>query len=49
MKILINGYTVTEHMQLVRNKKDLDIFNKFMDHVKANKTMYMKLVLFTAL
>ena len=49
MKILINGYTVTEHMLLVRNKKDLDIFNKFMDHVKANKTMYMKLVLFTAL
>ena len=49
MKILINGYTVTEHMELVRNKKDLDIVNKIIDHIKANKTIYLKLVLFTAL
>ena len=28
MKILINGYTVTEHMQLVRSKRDLDLVNK---------------------
>lgn len=49
MKILVNGYTVTEHMQLVRVRKDLDIVNKAIDHIKANKTMYMKLVLFTTL
>ena len=49
MKILINGYTVTEHMQLVRSKRDLDLVNKAIDHIKANKGMYLKLVLFTAL
>ena len=37
MKILINGYTVTEHMQLVRSKRDLDLVNKAIDHIKANK------------
>jgi hypothetical protein len=49
MKILINGYTVTEHMQLVRSRKDLDLVNKAIDHIKANKGMYLKLVLLTAL
>ena len=49
MKILLNGYTVTEHMQLVRSRKDLDLVNKAIDHIKANKGMYLKLVLFTAL
>lgn len=49
MKLLINGYTVTEHMQLVRNRKDIDLVNKAIDHIKANKAMYSKLVLFTAL
>ena len=49
MKILINGYTVTEHMQLVRSKRDLDLVNKAIDHIKANKGMYLKLVLLTAL
>ena len=49
MKILINGYTVTEHMELVRNRKDIDLVNKVIDHIKANKAIYSKLVLFTAL
>ena len=49
MKILINGYTVTEHMELVRNRKDIDLLNRVIDHIKANKVMYAKLVLFTAL
>ena len=49
MKILINGYTVTEHMQLARNRKDIDLVNRVIDHIKANKVMYAKLVLFTAL
>ena len=49
MKILVNGYTVTEHMQLVRNRKDLDLVNKVIDHIKANKVIYLRLVLFTAL
>lgn len=49
MKILVNGYTVTEHMQLVKSKKDIDLVNKVIEHIKANKMMYSKLVLFTAL
>ena len=49
MKILINGYTVTDQMQLVRNRKDIDLVNRVIDHIKANKVMYAKLVLFTAL
>ena len=49
MKILVNGYTVTEHMQLVRSRKDIDLVNKVIDHIKVNKVMYSKLVLFTAL
>ena len=49
MKILVNGYTVTEHMQLVRNRKDIDLVNKVINHIKVNKVMYLKLVLFTAL
>ena len=49
MKILVNGYTVTEHMQLVRTKKDLDIVNKVLENIKSNKTMYLRLVLLTAL
>ena len=40
MKILLNGYTVTEHMELVRSKKDMQLVNKLLDHIKANKTMY---------
>ena len=36
-------------MQLVRTRKDIDLINKVIDHVKANKVMYFKLVLFTAL
>ena len=49
MKLVINGYTVTEHMQLVRNKKDMNLVSKAIDHIKANKVVYLKLVLFTAL
>ena len=49
MKILLNGYTVTENMKLVRNKKDMQLVNKLLDHIKANKTMYLRLVCFTAI
>ena len=34
MKILLNGYTVTEHMQLVRSGKDLDLVNKAIDETE---------------
>ena len=49
MKILINGYTVTEQIQLVRTRKDLDLVNRMIDHIKSNKVMYLKLVYVTAI
>lgn len=49
MKILLNGYTVNEHLELRRNKKDTDLVNRVIGHIKANKVMYARLVLLTAL
>lgn len=49
MKILINGYTVTEHMKLVKVNNDISLVNKILDHIKANKFMYAKLVFITAM
>ena len=49
MKILINGYTVTEHMQLVRSKNDLSLVSRMIEHIKANKVMYARLIFITAL
>ena len=49
MKILVNGYTVTEHLELRRNKKDIDLVNRVIAHIKDNKIMYARLVLLTAL
>lgn len=49
MKILFNGYTVTEHLELRRNRKDIDLVNRMITHIKTNKVMYAKLVLLTAL
>lgn len=49
MKILVNGYTVTEHLELRRNKKDINLVDGVLENIKANKTMYLRLVLLTAL
>ena len=49
MKILINGYTVTEQMKLVKDKSDISLINRLLDHIKTNKTMYLRLVTFTAI
>lgn len=49
MKLLVNGYTVTEHLKLKRSKKDLDLIDRVLENIKANKVMYAKLVLLTAL
>ena len=49
MKLLINGYTVTEHLELRRSKKDIDLVNRVLENIKANKGIYAKLVLLTAI
>ena len=49
MKLLINGYTVNEHLELRRNKKDMNLVNRMIGHIKDNKVVYAKLVLVTAI
>ncbi|MEG0181544.1 MAG: hypothetical protein RR657_06595 [Peptostreptococcaceae bacterium] len=49
MKLLINGYTVTENMKINREMNDINIASMILDHVKRNKSMYAKLVLALAL
>lgn len=54
MKVLINGYTVTEQLRIKLNKEtityeDLNTFDKFIAHIKKNKNIYVKLVLLFAM
>ena len=49
MKLLINGYTVTEHLELKRSKKDLELVDRILENIKNNKIMYTRLVTVTAL
>lgn len=54
MKLLINGYTVTEHIQLVRNveydlKREIKILDNLLNHIKKNKRLYFKLVTIVAM
>lgn len=49
MKILINGYTVTEQLKIKRSEKDIKLVERMIDHIKSNKVMYAKLVFTTAL
>lgn len=49
MKLLVNGYTVSEHIKLKRNKNDMRLVDKMIEHIKSNKVMYAKLVFTTAL
>lgn len=52
MKILVNGYTVTESLKLNKNNfsnDDISLINRMLDHIKRNKVTYTRLVLITAL
>lgn len=53
MKILINGYTVTEHMKLKRsykpNKNEFLDIEKYVDNLKKNKHKYLQVVFLIAL
>jgi hypothetical protein len=49
MKLLINGCTVTEHIEIKRNRKDIKLAGRILEHTKTNKAMYAKLVISTAL
>ncbi|MDK2587519.1 hypothetical protein QOZ83_16900 [Romboutsia sedimentorum] len=49
MKLLINGYTVTEHITLKRDKNFINYIDKSIGHIKRNKKKYITLVLSIAL
>lgn len=51
MKILVNGYAVTENLKsrLNRRSDDISIAEKVLNYLQRNKCMYAKLVLITAL
>ncbi|MGL5752777.1 MAG: hypothetical protein ACRCXT_19720 [Paraclostridium sp.] len=51
MKILINGYTVTENIQLKRSytRKDMSKLDNIIGHIKRNKKKYLMLVLAVAI
>ena len=51
MKILINGYTVTEQLRIKLNttESDLTLAERVLDNIKENKSMYTRLVVITAL
>ena len=51
MKILVNGYAVTENLKLRLNRRsdDISIAEKVLNYLQRNKCMYAKLVLITAL
>lgn len=49
MKLLVNGYTVSENLKLVKNDNDVKLASLVLDHINRNKGMYFRLVLITAL
>ena len=49
MKILVNGYTVTEHLKLKKQNSEIMDLNRAIDHLKANKKQWYRLIFITAL
>ena len=49
MKILVNGYTVTEHLKLKKQNSEITDLNRAIGHLKANNKHYTRLILITAL
>ena len=48
-KLLINGYTVSEHMEVKINKEFIKMLDKSIEHIKNNKEKYITLVILIAL
>lgn len=48
-KILVNGYTVSENLQLKMNNEFIKILNGAIEHIKNNKEKYIALVTIIAL
>ena len=48
-KILINGYTVSENIEIKMNNDFIKMLDKSIEHIKKNKKKYMTLVILIAL
>lgn len=54
MKLLINGYTMSEHMEIRRSyeyqiKKEMNHIENMLNHLKKHKRLYFKLVMIVAM
>ncbi len=49
MKILVNGYTVTEHLKLKKQNIEIMDLNRVIGYLKANKKQWYRLIFITAL
>src|SRR5699024_1629790 len=48
-KLLINGYTVSEHIEVKINNEFIKMLDKSIEHIKNNKEKYITLVILIAL
>ena len=49
MKILLNGYTVTEHLKLKKQNSEITDLNRAIGYLRANKKQWYRLIFITAL
>lgn len=49
MKILVNGYTVTEYMELKKENNEIKDLNRAIEYIKSNKKRWYRLIFVTAL
>lgn len=54
MKLLVNGYTVSEHMEIRRSyeyqiQKEMNHIENMLNHLKKHKRLYFKLVMIIAM
>lgn len=54
MKLLVNGYTVSEHMEIRRSyeyqiQKEMNRIENMLNHLKKHKRLYFKLVMIVAM
>lgn len=49
MKILLNGYTVTEHLKLKKQNSEIMDLNRAIGYLRANKKQWYRLIFITAL
>lgn len=49
MKILVNGYTVTEHLKLKKQNSEITDLNRAIGYLKTDKKQWYRLIFITAL